>query len=379
MPSAVAGHGWRLLRLVLFPQLVSFFGRDPTACLVNARRSHDENNHKHAHTYLQFCANPTTATSHACIHKVSAKWPAAAVLDPQECKKAAPPYAAVDSTCVPGASLGSFNVYDPITIPTGLLHPNEDFRRGSDVDKLSDWDRIRCRDGHLFATGWYRKYTPMECARLCSKIHNFYGKSCTHFSRQWIHSKIPEHSDLCGRDGETLEASMPAHGAWGSAGTGTGAYTYRGQCVFFSSANNECCATKAAWREEGTNLDSNYCEAKYAGGRKDSWDSKHRSWRLLSSGYTATEAWPVTSLGRRLSDERRRLYSSSGARRRMRGGTAAAPGAANTTTPTGRRGDDSHDDDDIDEGEGEGDGAHELFLPNGTRFWAYEEERMQPQ
>ena len=49
---------------------------------------------------------------------------------------------------------------------------------------------------------WYKKYTPQECARLCSKISNFYGSSCTHFSRQWITSRIQEHSDTCGRDGE---------------------------------------------------------------------------------------------------------------------------------------------------------------------------------
>ena len=40
---------------------------------------------------------------------------------------------------------------------------------------------------------WYKKYTPQECARLCSKISNFYGSSCTHFSRQWITSRVPEH------------------------------------------------------------------------------------------------------------------------------------------------------------------------------------------
>ena len=75
---------------------------------------------------------------------------------------------------------------------------------------------------------------------MCSKIHNFYGKSCTHFSRQWITTKVPEHSDTCGRDGETLATNMPVHGAWGSAGVGTGSYTYRGQCVFFNSPNNHC-------------------------------------------------------------------------------------------------------------------------------------------
>ena len=176
----------------------------------------------------------------------------------------------------------------------------------------------------------------MECARLCSKIHNFYGKSCTHFSRQWIQSKVPEHSDSCGRDGEELESSMPARGAWGSAGVGKGTYSYRGQCLFFNSPNNECCSTKAAWTESdtiiggtGTTTDQ-YCQNKY-GDREDAWNSKHRSWRLLHQAFTPTEAWPVTSLGRRLSDK-----------------------------PLGASGDDA--------------GLHEFFLPNGTRFWAIEDE-----
>lgn len=298
-----------------------------------ARRFHDEQNHKHAHTYLQFCANPTTSYSHACIHKVSAKWPQPAVLDPQECKESAPPHSAVGTTEANCAgTVTGFNIYDPITIPTGLMHPNVDFRRGSDTDKLSDWDRIRCKDGQLFATGWYRKYTPMECARLCSKIHNFYGKSCTHFSRQWINTKVPEHSDVCGRDGETLPTSTPAHGAWASAGTGTGSYTYRGQCVFFNSANNECCATKAAWREEDSNMDSNYCTAKY-GDRQDAWDSKHRSWRLKTQAFTPTVPWPVTSLGRRLSEEANGVQY-----------------------------------------DGESAEMHEIFFPNGTRFWVEDGE-----
>ena len=178
---------------------------------------------------------------------------------------------------------------------------------------------------------WYRKYTPMECARLCSKIYNFYGKTCTHFSRQWIQTKVPEHSDHCGRDGEVIASDMPAHGAWGSAGVGTGAYSFRGQCLFFNSQNNECCSTKAAWREEGNPpSDSNYCEAKY-GARKDAWDSKHRSWRLKTQAFTPTEAWPVTSLGRRLSDEASQVKY-----------------------------------------DGEASNVHEIFFPNGTRFWVDE-------
>lgn len=301
--------------------------------ISSARRQHDQAYHKHAHTYLQFCANAVNVSSHACVHKVSAKWPTPAQLDPQVCKEAVAPYAEVGTTapsCTAGAETG-VNIYDPITIPQGLLKPNVDYRRGADVDTLTDWDRIRCRDGQLFNTGWYRKYTSQECARLCSKISNFYGKTCTHFSRQWIHSKLPEHSDICGRDGETLPADMPAHGAWGSAGVGTGSYTHRGQCIFFNSPNNECCATKAAWREAAGGTDDNYCEAKY-GARQDGWDSKHRSWRLKTQQYTPTAAWPVTSLGRRLAEE---------------------------ANPPKRDGEDY--------------GVHELFFPNGTSFWVEEE------
>ena len=177
---------------------------------------------------------------------------------------------------------------------------------------------------------WYKKYTAQECARLCSKISNFYGKSCTHFSRQWITTRITEHSDTCGRDGETIASDMPAHGAWGSAGVGAGAYTFRGQCLFFNSPNNHCCSTKAAWREAGADTDNNFCQGKF-GDRKDAWDSKHRSWRLLTQAFTPTEAWPVVSAGRRLSDEARGLNGSE---------------------PL----------------------VHELFYPNGTRFWAIEDD-----
>jgi hypothetical protein len=379
-----------------------------------ARRFHDEQYHKHAHTYLQFCANATFVSSHACVHKVSAKWPQPAQLDPQECKESAAPYASVGTTN-PWCTAGSeelVNIYDPITIPQaspcnanepvtqtacnawltqpcgtrksptvafpphlppccpvqGLVHPNVDYRKGADTDTLTDWDRVRCRDGQLFATGcvhlfscptprpvpgergadsdsfshvcsWYRKYTPQECARLCSKISNFYGKSCTHFSRQWIKSNLPEHSDTCGRDGESIASDMPAHGAWGSAGVGEGSYSFRGQCLFFNSHNNECCSTKAAWREAGSLTDDNYCTAKF-GDRKDNWDTKHRSWRLKTQAFSPTSAWPVTSLGRRL-------------------GTARPVEAVTGEEPL----------------------IHELFLfsPNGTldttkSFWAIEEE-----
>jgi len=298
------------------------------------RRFHDEQYHKHAHTYLQFCATDADVSSHACVHKVSAKWPTPAQLDPQECKEATAPFAAVGTTNAACASQTNVNIYDPITIAQNLRHPAaaDNYRRGADVDTHTDWDRIRCRDGQLFASGWYKKYTPQECARLCAKISNFYGKSCTHFSRQWITSRVPEHSDTCGRDGESLPADMPAHGAWGSAGVGTGTYTFRGQCIFFNSPNDHCCASKAAWREAGADTDNNYCQAKY-GDRKDGWDSKHRSWRLLVNSFTPSVAWPVTSAGRRLGDE-----------------VASAVNASIA-------------------------GAHEFFLPNGTRFYAFEESR----
>ena len=180
---------------------------------------------------------------------------------------------------------------------------------------------------------WYKKYTPQECARLCSKISDFYGKDCTHFSRQWITTSIEEHHDHCGRDGDRgIRHDVAPTGEWGSAGVGTGSYRFRGQCIFFSSDNDECCSTKAAWREAGTDTDSSYCQGKY-GERADWWDNKHRSWRLKNSTFTPTGAWPVTSRGRR------RLSST-----RPEG-----------TDPEQH----SH--------------VHELIFPNGSTFWAVED------
>jgi len=123
----------------------------------SGRRFHDSNYHKHAHTYLQFCANSTSVVSHACVHKVSARWPTPAQLDPQECKEALPPHQPVGTVapmCTAGSEAG-VNIYDPITIPMGLRNPAAlgGYRRGADVDTMTDWDRIRCRDGQLFATG----------------------------------------------------------------------------------------------------------------------------------------------------------------------------------------------------------------------------------
>ena len=171
----------------------------------------------------------------------------------------------------------------------------------------------------ILGCSWYRKYTDMECARLCSKISNFYGKTCTHFSRQWINSKVPEHNDVCCRDGDTIPAGTPERGAWGSAGTGTGKYLFRGQCLFFNSPNNECCATKAAWHEEGVNTNSNHCQAKF-GDRKDNWNSKIAR-RLKTQQFTPTEAWPVTSPAEVASATRRATKSTMG---RARIGTSCS-------------------------------------------------------
>lgn len=173
---------------------------------------------------------------------------------------------------------------------------------------------------------------------MCTKIHNFYGHQCSHFSRQWITTRIPEHNDICGRDGETLPDGMPARGAFGSAGVGAGTYTYRGQCIFFFSNNNDCCSTRAGWREDsnsGGTDDSDYCENRYrvngVSTMKDNWDSKHRSWKIVARHFTPSAAWPVVSAGRRLEEDGRVL---------------------NGSLP----------------------GMHELFLPNGTRFWALDDD-----
>ena len=138
---------------------------------ATSRRFHDQHYHKHAHTYLQFCANDTSVVSHACIHKVSAKWPTPAQLDPQTCKEAIAPYGPVGDThagCAAGSESG-VNIYDPITIVQGLRHPAAagGYRRGADVDTMTDWDRIRCRDGQLFATG-YAHTRPDEPVHLAS-------------------------------------------------------------------------------------------------------------------------------------------------------------------------------------------------------------------
>ena len=122
--------------------------------LTGARRFHDESKHKHAHTYLSFCSNEQNVWPSACIHKVSAKWPTPAQFDAEaECKESSPPHNAVgtaNSDCTTGTNV---DLYEPITINQGLRSPTTDYKRGADVDTLTDWDRIRCRDGQLFATG----------------------------------------------------------------------------------------------------------------------------------------------------------------------------------------------------------------------------------
>lgn len=167
---------------------------------------------------------------------------------------------------------------------------------------------------------------------MCAKIHNFRGQSCTHFTRQWIQSGLPEHNDGYGRDGDTISGADT--GGPGSAGTGTGRYSYRGQCIFFSSPNSECCATRQKW--EDTSSNSAYCQVKF-GERKDSWNSKHRSWRLATSTFSPTATWPVTSFNRRLSES----------------------GFRNAT--------------------GEEPEVHELIFPDGSTTWVNEKDGAEPQ
>ena len=180
-------------------------------------------------------------------------------------------------------------------------------------------------------------YTPQECSRLCAKISGFYGKGCTHFSRQWITTKIENHMDNCGRDGDAGTAAGGVGSSFGSAGVGTGVeaasgkYRYLGQCIFFSSENKDCCATKQEWTKNLDGSVSSYCGNKY-GDIHDNWDSKHRTWRLKKSvgtEFTPSSTWPVTSSGRRLAE-------------------APPPGGASNAT------------------------WHELVFLNGTKFYASE-------
>ena len=81
---------------------------------------------------------------------------------------------------------------------------------------------------------------------ILSKVKDFDGKWCTHFSRQWAHSDVEEHSDMCGRDGDPMMAHHPVMelsaswrgpragprsmaraetGTWTAAGAGAGEYS----------------------------------------------------------------------------------------------------------------------------------------------------------
>ena len=117
-----------------------------------------------------------------CVVKVNRKWPVPAKMEDPVCRKTEPPNDELDAGCV--SPTPSKNLYIPITIfqnlvsgrPFNELAASADgwkgvqYEQGADVDTLTLWDRIRCRDGQIFSTGWYKKYTDQECARLCAKI-----------------------------------------------------------------------------------------------------------------------------------------------------------------------------------------------------------------
>ena len=140
---------------------------------VLGRKWHNEKKHRHCHTYLQFCNDDTTVIPHGCKSCVTAQWPEPARLDPLDCKEAALAHSAVgtaDAGCAgPGGS--ALDIYTPITIAMGLRTPRGDFKSGADVDTMTDWDRIRCKDGQLFATGCARprhRQTSLRRARFLS-------------------------------------------------------------------------------------------------------------------------------------------------------------------------------------------------------------------
>ena len=151
-----------------------------------------------------------------------------------------------------------------------------------------------------------------------SKIKNYHGKFCTHFSRMWINTKIEEHDDNCGRDGDAGadaggQGWVPKDGStnYASAGVGAppsgGSYTYKAQCVFFQSGNKDCCATKAGW-STAIGLDDLAGSADACSGTPaDNWKDKMRSWLLETRGYTPTKSWPIERARTALSDARRRL------------------------------------------------------------------------
>ena len=93
----------------------------------------------------------------------------------------------------------------------------------------------------------------MRCA-LLQGLSLAFSPSRRHFSRQWIHSSIGAHADMCGRDGDVGQfhggwnvGKLDRQGTWTSAGTGTGYYTYKAQCIFFSSPNEDCWYADPAW------------------------------------------------------------------------------------------------------------------------------------
>ena len=321
--------------------------------VAEARKGSDSDNHRHGHTYLQFCTNATYAFSHACISEVTEQW--SATVDPEldvpHCKEATAGHAQTGTTPVTSAggklcqmltftstgdNVGRMNIYNPILIPQNIRAPlakdadHDMYRHGTDVDTLTTTDRVRCRDGHLFSTSFNKRYTPAECSRLCARIHNWHGGlSCTHFSRSWLESRLAPHDDNYGRDGDDLEGAgaggFGRHRSggynYGSAGVGDGSYKFKAQCSFYYSLNDECCATQAAYNENSiyqvigltASTDGDYCKNKQFErvnnfGAVSGESDKVRSWRIQHKGFTPATSWPIHS-------SFKRLYSTSSARR----------------------------------------------------------------
>ena len=307
---------------------------------ISGRRYHDDRKHRHAHTYLMLCTDGDGVHPQACVEKVENKWPKPAVLAPLSCKVPASgsdfssvidASAAVNADeCdaaghVTGGTRPSTHViFAPITVPMGIRTPPTDYKAGSDVDTLTSWDRVSCRPQDvLLATSWHRGYTPQECARLCSKVKDFDGKWCTHFSRQWAHSDVEEHSDMCGRDGDPMMAHHPVMelstswrgpragprsvaraetGTWTAAGVGAGEYSYPAQCIFYYSENDDCCATKKGWTTANPHVagaSSSHCADRF-GAMSDHWNTKHRTWKVAHKPATwppaANPAWPTEGI-----------------------------------------------------------------------------------
>lgn len=120
-----------------------------------ARVSHGDVKPKHGHTYLHICADAAGASSHVCLHRVKNTWPHSAIMVTDECAEAVRPHQPLGTT-VPscGPSGSGKNIFDPLTVPIGLMKAPGNYHIGADVDTFTDWDRIKCRDGHLFATGY---------------------------------------------------------------------------------------------------------------------------------------------------------------------------------------------------------------------------------